>query len=107
MLGNAPQLEESGTKLEGASDVDAVISIAGDSISAALDAEKGSSVTDPAIYRAHAAKYEKVGLRLLPHFSLPCNQCICQSQITDNMGPSCCRNSLRTWSCWAAGSRRP
>lgn len=38
---------------------DAVYAIASDHIAAALDKERGASVTDPSIYRAHAARYEK------------------------------------------------
>jgi hypothetical protein len=35
-----------------------MLSVASDQIAEQLDAEKGSSVSDPAIFRAHAAKYE-------------------------------------------------
>eukprot|EP00873_Tetraselmis_striata_P043036 jgi/Tetstr1/463300/TSEL_008224.t1 len=56
------QASESAAKLEevaGSGSADAVLEAAGDAIAAVLDAERGSTVTDPAIYRAHAAKYEK------------------------------------------------
>ncbi|KAF8056247.1 CARS1 [Scenedesmus sp. PABB004] len=38
--------------------VDALLGVAGDQLAEALDAAHGSSVTDPGIFRAHAAKYE-------------------------------------------------
>ena len=41
-----------------AADVEAVVGAAGDYMAEALDAEKGSSVTESSIFRAHAAKYE-------------------------------------------------
>ena len=45
-------------------DVAAVVSVAGDYIAEALDKERGSSVTDASIFRAHAAKYEvSLGIR--------------------------------------------
>eukprot|EP00192_Tetraselmis_astigmatica_P007572 CAMPEP_0117672910 /NCGR_PEP_ID=MMETSP0804-20121206/14178_1 /TAXON_ID=1074897 /ORGANISM="Tetraselmis astigmatica, Strain CCMP880" /LENGTH=765 /DNA_ID=CAMNT_0005481587 /DNA_START=120 /DNA_END=2418 /DNA_ORIENTATION=- len=46
-------------KVSAAGSAETVLAAAGDAIAASLDAEKGSAVTDPAIYRAHAAKYEK------------------------------------------------
>eukprot|EP00951_Prasinocladus_malaysianus_P028354 scaffold258012_cov40-Prasinocladus_malaysianus.AAC.1 len=56
------QIVESAAKLEevaASHDVEEVFAVAGDHIAAVLDAERGTNVTDPAIYRAHAAKYEK------------------------------------------------
>ena len=41
-----------------AADVEAVVGAAGDYMAEALDAEKGSSVTESSIFREHAAKYE-------------------------------------------------
>jgi hypothetical protein len=38
--------------------IDSIIAAAGDQIAEQLDAEHGAEVKDPAIYRAHAAKYE-------------------------------------------------
>lgn len=56
------QTADAAAKLEGvagAGDAAAVFDAAGDAIAAVLDADRGATVTDPAIYRAHAAKYEK------------------------------------------------
>jgi len=56
------QVEQALAEVEQAAataDAERVFRAAGDAIAASLDEEKGSSVTDPAIYRAHAAKYEK------------------------------------------------
>ena len=39
-------------------EVDAIVAAAGDAMAEALDKEFGAAVTDPAVYRAHAAKYE-------------------------------------------------
>lgn len=39
--------------------VDAILDVAKDAIAESLDRAKGANVTDPGIYRAHAARYEK------------------------------------------------
>jgi len=39
--------------------VDAVMAVAGDQVAERLDAERGAAVRDQAIYRAHAARYER------------------------------------------------
>jgi cysteinyl-tRNA synthetase len=44
-----------------AAGVDAILEVASDFVAEALDKERGSSVTDGSIFRAHAAKYEVGG----------------------------------------------
>lgn len=43
-------------------DLQTILDLAGDALAAHLDQEKGSTVTDPGIFRAHAARYEKAFL---------------------------------------------
>ncbi len=38
--------------------MDAIIEVAADYVAEALDKDRGSTVTDGTIFRAHAAKYE-------------------------------------------------
>ncbi|GLI68942.1 hypothetical protein VaNZ11_013467 [Volvox africanus] len=47
-------------QLTGAPDqTDSLLALGGDYVSEALDRELGAAVTDPAVFRAHAAKYER------------------------------------------------
>jgi cysteinyl-tRNA synthetase len=41
-----------------ADDIDKLLALVGDYVAEALDREQGAAVTDPAVFRAHAAKYE-------------------------------------------------
>jgi cysteinyl-tRNA synthetase len=41
-----------------AADVPALLALAGDALAAHLDATRGAAVTDPEVFRAHAARYE-------------------------------------------------
>ncbi|KAG2499369.1 hypothetical protein HYH03_002944 [Edaphochlamys debaryana] len=40
-------------------DVEALLAVGGDYVAEALDAERGAGVTDPSVFRAHAARYER------------------------------------------------
>jgi hypothetical protein len=44
--------------------IDQMLAVASDQLAESLDAQKGCNVSDPGIFRAHAAKYE-VGLAAL------------------------------------------
>eukprot|EP00898_Chlorokybus_atmophyticus_P002631 jgi/Chlat1/3369/Chrsp23S03805 len=49
---------ENGNSTSHISDADALLQIGGDALAAVLDAREGSSLTDAAIFRAHAMKFE-------------------------------------------------
>lgn len=44
---------------DAAADIEALLRVAGDWVAERLDKEQGASVTDPAVFRGHAAKYER------------------------------------------------
>ncbi|KAJ9527318.1 hypothetical protein QJQ45_025537 [Haematococcus lacustris] len=70
--------------------VDEVLDVAADWVSESLDKEQGSSVTDSSIFRAHAAKYERLGM--LKQCCINCmGGCVVQREFVEDMEVLGCR----------------